>query len=583
MEDTKRKRNDETSDNNKSNNRGGKNKNKNKNKNRMQIDGKYFYKEKMLGRGAYGKVFKVHDDDNNQYAVKKIAYNFKDGVYADIIKEMDFLRRFQAHPNVIELCGYKWDSQVFTVLMEYGGMPLHKFIDCYRTRYRMEKLPEILWQLLNTLAYIHHYKVCHRDIKPDNILIEEIEITNDNKRHKSASRYDKRSEDSKHTDSDEYSSISIEDSESNHRHHDNDERDERYRNGDQDMIYNDINVCVKLCDFGLSKSLLLRRNTPKTSTLWYRSPENLAQLKEYTTKIDIWALGCVIYEYCTDEVLFEGHATKDTLVKVLRTLGPISDRDYRRLGLDKMSISRHVRKYSMIPLKDTKVQKLMMRCLTVNPDDRPTALDLLQDEYFTSRGYTIDKYNDTLRDISIRNEMYYKQEGVIHECLKDTYTNETRKSVLDWIFDVSSLEGNVMSSHTIFLGIEMFDRVMQKWDKALDQPNQLKYIAVACLDIASKFLEIYSVDLEMVYDYNNKQHYRAAREEYERNPSAFDKRPVAPKITREDMKEFMIKVNKYEQKVLFLLDFVVLTENPYIRFKGDFDKSKIEVYQRSVV
>jgi serine/threonine protein kinase len=541
-----------------------------RNKNRMQIDGKYFYKEKMLGRGAYGKVFKVHDEDKNEFAVKKVAYNFKEGVYADIIKEMDFLRRFQAHPHVIELCGYKWDSQVFTVLMEYGGMPMHKFIDGFRTKYRMEKLPEVLWQILSTLGYVHHYNVCHRDIKPDNILIEEF-VDNElpaNKRIKTDDGVE-RSEEERDSLSHSFSSSGT-----------ITEDEDDYYSDDSVEKYKNIQIKVKLCDFGLSKSLLLRRNTPKTSTLWYRAPENLAQLKEYTTKIDIWALGCVIYEYCTDEVLFEGHATKDTLVKVLRTLGPITDRDYRKLNLDKMSISKRIRKYSMIPLIDKQLEKLMLRCLTINPDDRPTAIELMQDEYFTSKGYSIDSYYKSLKDVSIRDEFYVPRG--LNELLKDTYTIESRRSVLDWIFDISSLEGNELKEHTIFLGIEIFDRVMQKWDKCIDQPNQFKYIAVGCLDIASKFLEVYSCDLELVYEYNNKLHYRVLREEYNQDPSKFDRRPQAPRITREDMKEFMIKVNKYEQKVLFLLDFVVLTSNPYIRLNGDFNKAKIEVYKRGI-
>ena len=284
-------------------------------KNRMQIDGKYFYKMKELGRGAYGKVCKVKDEEDNEFAVKKVAYNYKEGVYADIIKEMDFLRRFQGHPNIIELNGYKWDNQVFTVLMEFGGMPLHKFIDEYRYQYRIEKLPDILWQLTSTLAYLHETGMCHRDIKPDNILVQEI------------------------------------------FEEEHDSEEEHNTSGG----YENIDVNVKLCDFGLSKALVLKRNTPKTSTLWYRAPENLAELKEYTTKIDIWALGCVIYEYCTDEVLFEGNKTRDTLLKVLRTLGPVSESDLRRLRIEKSSLPPKWRKYPMIPIEDKQLEALMFK------------------------------------------------------------------------------------------------------------------------------------------------------------------------------------------------------------------------------
>jgi len=527
-----------------------------KQKNRMQIDGKYFYKIKDLGKGAYGNVCKVKDEEGTEFAVKKVAYNYKEGVYPDIIKEMDFLRRFQHHPHVIEVCGYKWDTQVFAVLMEFGGMPLHKFIDEYRYQYRIEKMPEILWQLLSTLAYLHETGMCHRDIKPDNILVQETVHTPETP---TSVDNDDNDNDEMHVDSLTDESLT----------------DESL--SDHTQNYDNIDINVKLCDFGLSKALILRRNTPKTSTLWYRAPENLAELKEYTTKIDIWAVGCVIYEYCTDEVLFEGNNTKDTLLKVFRTLGPVSDNDLRILNLDKSAYPNTFRRYPMIPLEDKLLEKLMMKCLTINPNHRPTALELLQDEYFTTKGYTMDKFNDEIRDIVMKDEYY------INKSLnRSDYNNEIRREVLDWLFGVADLEGTQLRHHTVFLGIELFDRVMEKWDKTIEQPNQLKYISLACLDIASKFIEIYPVDLELVYEYNNKLLYKKQLDEYRQNPNTTESRPVPPKITRDDMKEFMIKVNKYEQKVLFLLNFVVLTSTPYSRNNENFDIAKLEVYKRSI-
>ena len=520
-----------------------------KQKNRMQIDGKYFYRTKQLGQGAYGKVSKVTDEEGSEFAVKKVQYNYREGVYADIIKEMDFLRRFQPHPHIIELCGYKWDNNVFTVLMEFGGMPLHKFIDEYRYEYRMEKMPEILWQLLSTLAFLHNTGMCHRDIKPDNILIQESIEDRNNSNNPTTSNISEEMNSETDSDCDSY-------------HLPN---------------YENIKINVKLCDFGLSKALVLRRNTPKTSTLWYRAPENLAELKEYNCNIDIWALGCVIYEYCTDEVLFEGNKTKDTLLKVLRTMAPISDQDIRRLRLDESILPSKWRKVPMVPIKDHLLSKLMFRCLTVNPDKRPSALELLQDEYFTSKGYTMDRFNQEIINVHLKDERYIEK-----PLRRSDYNSEIRNLTLDWLFGVSELKGTELKAPTIFLGIEIFDRAMAKWDKEIEQQNQLKYISLASLDIASKFFEIYPVDVELVYEYNNRQHFKKLMDDYRANPNAFEKKPIADRITREDMKEFMIKVNKYEQKILFLLDFVVLTSTALTRNNDDFNLAKLEVYKRQI-
>ena len=520
---------------------------KRKNKNRMQIDGKYFYKLKRLGEGAYGKVFKVKDEQNSIFAVKKVAYNEKEGVYADIIKEMDFLKRFKPHPNIIDLKGYKWDNQMFTVLLEFGGKPMHKFIDIYRYSYRMEMFPTILWQILSALAFLHKSNMCHRDIKPDNILIEEI--------------IQKR--------------ISSESKECNKEEEDS---------PDSDISYSDIDIRVKLCDFGLSKSLILKRNTPKTSTLWYRAPENLAQLKEYSPNIDIWALGCVIYEYCNDEVLFEGNNSKDTLLKIMRSLGTISKEDSRYLKLDRYKFPKHLRKYPLIPIKDPKLQKLMLRCLTINPKNRPSAIELLQDDYFTSKGYTLDDYNKIASDVVIKDEHYKSNNDLkmpLGATIQSSDCDIIRHQVLDWLFNISSLDGIDLKNHTVFLGIELFDRVLQVWDKSIEEFKELKYISIGCLDIASKILEIYSIDLGLVYDHNNKQLYKKLKRDYDSDPSSFNRRPQAPRITRDDMKEFIIKVNKYEKKILFLLNFVVMTSNPFLRNKEDFKEAKIQVYKRT--
>ena len=54
---------------------GKKRKNRKNNGNGVEtitIDGKKFQKIRMLGKGAYGKVFKVKDDEGNCYAVKKV-------------------------------------------------------------------------------------------------------------------------------------------------------------------------------------------------------------------------------------------------------------------------------------------------------------------------------------------------------------------------------------------------------------------------------------------------------------------------------------------------------------------------------
>lgn len=67
------------------------------------------------------------------------------------------------------------------------------------------------------------------------------------------------------------------------------------------------NCDLKICDFGLA------RTTSETDfmteyvvTRWYRAPELLLNISEYTAAIDIWSVGCILMEILRREPLFPG-------------------------------------------------------------------------------------------------------------------------------------------------------------------------------------------------------------------------------------------------------------------------------------
>lgn len=60
------------------------------------------------------------------------------------------------------------------------------------------------------------------------------------------------------------------------------------------------NCTIKLCDFGLVRSLAARdENSPilteGVATRWYRAPEVLLGSTNYSTPADIWSFGCIIF------------------------------------------------------------------------------------------------------------------------------------------------------------------------------------------------------------------------------------------------------------------------------------------------
>ena len=63
---------------------------------------------------------------------------------------------------------------------------------------------------------------------------------------------------------------------------------------------------LKICDFGQSRINNNKTNkTPQCTTLYYRSPEMLLDLKEYNSSSDNWAVGCIVTELFLKRPLFK--------------------------------------------------------------------------------------------------------------------------------------------------------------------------------------------------------------------------------------------------------------------------------------
>ncbi|OBA19472.1 Pkinase-domain-containing protein [Metschnikowia bicuspidata var. bicuspidata NRRL YB-4993] len=82
-------------------------------------------------------------------------------------------------------------------------------------------------------------------------------------------------------------------------------------------------VRLKICDFGSAKQL--EPNQPSVSYIcsrFYRAPELIVGCTVYTTKIDIWGLGCVIAEMFLGKPIFQGVSSELQLKEVSKLLGP---------------------------------------------------------------------------------------------------------------------------------------------------------------------------------------------------------------------------------------------------------------------
>ncbi|KAJ6561008.1 kinase-like domain-containing protein, partial [Mycena sp. CBHHK59/15] len=84
------------------------------------------------------------------------------------------------------------------------------------------------------------------------------------------------------------------------------------------------NCDLKVCDFGLARSVFIKASTDSecmteyVATRWYRAPEIMLSFGKYTTAIDLWATGCIL---AVGRPLFPGRHYVEQLRMIVGVLG----------------------------------------------------------------------------------------------------------------------------------------------------------------------------------------------------------------------------------------------------------------------
>jgi len=125
-------------------------------------------------------------------------------------------------------------------------------------------------------------------------------------------------------------------------------------------------VWIKLGDFGVSKRILAQATTTlhtQVLTQVYSAPEVLgldsnSETSDYTNSVDIWLLGCVIYELLVGTKLF---VSEFQLYRYFYGIWPFPEDRIRGVS----------------PLADDIGISLLKAMLSIQPEDRPTAGDAL--------------------------------------------------------------------------------------------------------------------------------------------------------------------------------------------------------------
>ncbi|KAF2366697.1 Protein kinase domain [Trinorchestia longiramus] len=136
-----------------------------------------YQKVEKIGEGTYGVVYKAFDVKTDKtIALKKIRLDGEnEGVPSTALREISLLREL-GHESIVDLYDVVIADMKLYLVFEYLDKDLKKLFDEYRSR-GLSGLPLALIQLymkqlISGMNYCHINRILHRDLKPQNLLID---------------------------------------------------------------------------------------------------------------------------------------------------------------------------------------------------------------------------------------------------------------------------------------------------------------------------------------------------------------------------------------------------------------------------
>lgn len=136
-----------------------------------------YQKLEKLGEGTYGVVYKAAVKATGQIvALKKIILEAEDeGVPSTAIREISILKELQ-HPNIVELMNVVHANGNLHLVFEFLNQDLKQYMDATKGQLDRMLVKSYMQQLLDGMLHCHKHRFLHRDLKPQNLLIDKTGV-----------------------------------------------------------------------------------------------------------------------------------------------------------------------------------------------------------------------------------------------------------------------------------------------------------------------------------------------------------------------------------------------------------------------
>jgi serine/threonine protein kinase len=196
---------------------------------------------------------------------------------------------------------------------------------------------------------------------------------------------------------------------------------------------------LKLCDFGLSRSLSIQKQEDLTEyvvTRFYRAPEIMLSSHSYSNSVDVWSIGCTLCEIISGKIIFPGENYIEQVNLILEkrgtpdaeTMEMISNENAKKY-IESLEVKPKTPMKELIPYHDEKALDLIDQLLEFNsnrrisideaikhpyleslhdPEDEPVFEGSIDFDFENDPNLTLEDVKKLiLQEISIYNKAYY--------------------------------------------------------------------------------------------------------------------------------------------------------------------------------